>query len=256
MPRVTVPTARWAAPNAHVSEMGADTSLHRRAPLGTERLGYVPAATAGERRGPGPSRAGPSRPPQPVGGHGHPDAAAGGAAHLRSWPPRWACARRGPWRGSSRRLLAAPRGAVTGGHQRQAAARPLAHSFLPRPLRPRAGGERAPPGGAGPKEQRERRLRAAGRVGVAGSREAPQATDGTDSPPPLPPPRLPRNRKPTLANQLPEKPESKQRGGEGGHGGERGCGACAVPAAPSGGGRPAVSRSRGGLSLRRPGRRC
>lgn len=118
---------------------------------------------------------GPRRPPQPV-------SRRRGSAHLRSWPRRWACARRGPWRGSSRRLLAAPRGAVTGTHRRQAGAGALSHSFLPPPRRPRAGGERAPPGGAGPQEPRERRPSTAGRVEVAGSREAPHAMLGTDGP--------------------------------------------------------------------------
>lgn len=163
-----------------------------------------------------------------------------GAAHLKAWPRRWACARRWAWRGSfcpfPSPLLAAEaspeEGPRRGGPPR---ARSLIHSSAAR-----GPGPKGPAGRAGLQGPRERRLGSAGRIGLADPRGS--LTGG----PRNPVPHCRQGRPGSEANfraATSGTPGSKtaRRGGRAGS--ARGRDACVLPAAPSGGGRPAWPRS-------------
>lgn len=212
----TVPTANRAALTRARRRWAPTRPGHRRGPPGTKRLGNAPPAAqlarGGPREGRGPAGCGrptaardrrkrasslPGPGLDPPGARG----AARAGAHLTSWPRRWACARRGPWRGSSRRR------AVPGRQQRRAPARrSLIHSL------PAARGLAL--AAAGP--SREERVRR-GRAGAAQNRRegrgrrqprSPRERSQVLSAPRPPQPPL-RNRKSVSASQLPGEPEAK-----------------------------------------------
>lgn len=140
-----------------------------------------------------------------------------GAAHLKAWPQRWACARWWAWLGSFRPLpLAAPRCDASPGRRpapRRSSTCSLIHSFL---CRSGPGGEWAPPDGASPNGPRERRLGSAGRVDLAGCRRSP--TSGPRYPAPHHHPGRPgtgnRPRRPDFRDN--RKQNSSARGGRAG----------------------------------------